>query len=527
MIKGMSHSIDTHSLPSSRGRIHGQGSEAVRWLAAIIENSDDAIVSKDLNGIISTWNEGARMLFGYTADDIVGKPITLLIPDDRMDEELEILARIQKGERIRHYETIRKRKDGSLVEISLTVSPIKNLDGKVIGASKIARDITASKRAQEALKQAREAAESANRAKDRFLAVLSHELRTPLTPVLMAATALESHPALPTFMRSDIEMIRRGVELETKLIDDLLDMSRIVSGKLQLRVDAVDLNLAIQQACDICRPQILEKQIRLHKTLAADAGFVSADPARLQQMLWNILRNAAKFTPAGGGIFVCTERMDDGLIRTTVRDTGVGIEPDFLPKVFNAFEQGQNHIGPEFGGLGLGLAICRALAEAHHGRILAGSDGAGKGSTFVLDLPLAPARAGTEGGKYSAKEDACAIAIRILVAEDHRDTAALLERILKASGYIVATAHTAEEALTLAKHDRFDILISDIGLSDSTGYELIRKLSEIHPIKGIAMSGYGMDEDIKRSLAAGFAEHLTKPVSVQTLEIAIRRVLCE
>jgi len=504
---------------------HRRAESARRQLAAIVESSDDAIVSKDLNGIIQTWNQGAQRLFGYTSEETVGNSINLLIPPELYDEEKEILRRIRQGDRIQHYETTRRCKDGRLVTVSLTVSPIRDREGRVTGASKIARDVTEWKLTEMALKAAKDAAESANRSKDHFLAVLSHELRTPLTPVLMTASALEMDPIVPAALRADMAMIRRNVELETKLIDDLLDLSRITSGKLALHVRSVDLNQTVREVCSICEPQVSEKKIDLKIDLDAYVGHVNADPARLQQVLWNILKNAIKFTPNGGTIQVTTAPHLPGKAQFSISDSGVGMDSQVLPKIFDAFEQGDEKITRQFGGLGLGLAITKALVELHEGKIRAESEGAGRGSTFTVEWPTSKVEKPVEGS--SNAERASGDSLRILVVEDHQDTAAMLARLLGVTGYQVTVANSAASALETAARQPFDLVVSDIGLPDSTGYDLMRGLRARHEIKGIAMSGYGMEEDIRKSLDAGFTEHLVKPVNLLSLEQAIRRIAAQ
>ena len=256
-----------------------KANDAIQRLAAIVESSEDAIISKDLNGTIMSWNRGAEQIFGYRADEAIGKPIMMLIPSDRHDEEREILRRIRAGERVDHYETIRQCKNGSLIDVSLTISPLKDREGMIIGASKIARNVTERKKVERELEHAKEVAEAASRAKDTFLAVLSHELRTPLTPILMTAAVRERDPDLTQAIQAEMAMIRRNVELETKLIDDLLDLSRITSGKLSLQMEVLDLNTAVNQVCDICRSQIQEKGIEL--SFALDARIAPVECRRV------------------------------------------------------------------------------------------------------------------------------------------------------------------------------------------------------------------------------------------------------
>lgn len=389
-------------------------------------------------------------------------------------------------------------------------------------------DITQKRLAQEELRSAKETAEAANEAKDRFLAVLSHELRTPLTPVLMTAAAREADPTLPSSIREDMVMIRRNVELETKLIDDLLDLSRITSGKLVLRTEAVDLNTAVKQVCSICLPQILEKNIRLHTRLLECSAWVLADPARLQQVLWNLLKNAAKFTPEDGEIQVRTLLSDEGRSQVVVSDNGIGIDPGLLPRIFDAFEQGEARITRQFGGLGLGLAISKALTELHGGTLAAASDGPGQGSVFTLSLPSETVvrHAPTQRPQVQDRTGGAVGGVRVLLAEDHEDTARILSMLLTRAGFKVSVTHSVAEAVRHAADQQVDVLVSDIGLPDGTGYELMRRLRQAHPhLLGVAMSGFGMDEDIRKSSAAGFGEHLVKPVDALRLQHAIERVL--
>lgn len=385
-------------------------------------------------------------------------------------------------------------------------------------------DITRRKQVESALDMAREQAEIASAAKDKFLAVLSHELRTPLTPVMMTIAALDMNPELPPVVRDDIAMIRRNVELEAKLIDDLLDLSRVTAGKLRLNLQAVDVNAAVQHAGETCRPFILERGIHLHCELPGESPFVKADPARLQQVLWNLLRNAAKFTPERGDIYVTVSVIDPQRVRVQVQDSGIGIAPDLLPKIFDAFEQGDVNVTRQFGGMGLGLAISKALVEMHHGTIRAESEGVHRGSLFTVELPAIPREVAAPPLAERADRNGNGKTLRVLVVEDHRDTAAVLARLLGASGYEVKTAHTAAAALQLAGMEPFDVIVSDIGLPDATGYELMKELKARYPIKGIAMSGYGMDEDLRKSREAGFSDHIVKPANVAQLERSIQRV---
>jgi PAS domain S-box-containing protein len=386
-------------------------------------------------------------------------------------------------------------------------------------------DITARRQAEQALKESKEAAESANAAKDRFLAILSHELRTPLTPVLMTAAAREHDPDLPHVLREEMTMIRRNVELETKLIDDLLDLSRITTGKLALRLESVDLNTIVRHVCGICRPQILEKEVLLRLELDPNAGLVRVDPARLQQILWNVVKNAAKFTPRGGWIHVRTHRIANERTCVRVADSGIGISPEVLPRIFDAFEQADEQIMRQFGGLGLGLAISKALAELHGGSITASSSGEGSGSTFVLELPVAREERSLKSVPSDFQPEPNPQSVRVLLVEDHPDTARVLAMLLRRAGFNVDTAVSVASALELANANAYDLLVSDLGLPDGSGYELMKRVRETRPIKGIAMSGFGMDRDVQKSLLAGFSEHVVKPVDIGQLQAAMRRAV--
>jgi CheY-like chemotaxis protein/nitrogen-specific signal transduction histidine kinase len=358
--------------------------------------------------------------------------------------------------------------------------------------------------------------------KDKFLAVLTHELRTPLTPVLLAASMLERNPSLPSDAKEAAAGIRRNVEMEAKLIDDLADLDRVVRGTLPLRLETADVHRLIGYGLHVAREEILAKRIWLRMDLRATRHAVRADPARLQQVLWTLIRNAVRFTPDGGTLIVRSRDEAGGTLRVEVQDTGVGIEAGELARIFDAFGEG-GRPGATGDPGGVGLAICKALVEMHGGRIRAESAGPGRGATFVLELPLEQVAAGAAGPAVGASDIARRLAI--LVVEDHASTAEMLATALTALGHDVATAASVGEANRAVAGRRFDLLISDVGLPDGSGLDLMEALRrEVPGAKGIALSGYGMEEDLRRSAAAGFAEHLTKPVAVGTLKEAIERV---
>jgi PAS domain S-box-containing protein len=462
------------------------------------------------------------------------------------DVKLAIAARqpaIARGEAYSVDLRLRRASDGAYRWHNFRVTPLRNEAGELFAWLGTASDI-------DELRGARDEAERAGRSKDEFLAALSHELRTPLTPVLLTAQVLERDPSVPEHVRADLRMIRRNVGIETRLIDDLLDLTRISRGKVQLHREAVDIHDIVAHAAETCRDDAYaQKQLALEQDFHAEQRFVSADPARLGQVFWNLLKNAVKFTPAGGSIRVRTWNPAPDRIAASVIDTGVGIDPAVLPLVFDAFEQGGANVTRQFGGLGLGLAICKAITELHGGTITAHSDGPGHGATFTVEFPTTepplpkPVEAPsaellhTLGGSTTtalALIDAPPVRLTpprgkaaILLVEDHESTGLVMRRLLTAVGYEVEWAATAAAAADLAGRRRFDLVVSDLGLPDGTGHDLMRELRQVHGLRGIALSGFGMDHDISRGRAAGFVRHLVKPVTVETLDAAIQQVLVQ
>jgi PAS domain S-box-containing protein len=402
--------------------------------------------------------------------------------------------------------------------------------GHPTGMVGVCTDVTDRARAQkdrelllERERAARAEVERASMAKDQFLAVLSHELRTPLTPVLLTATLLEQDQTIPEHAQADLRTIRENVQLEARLIDDLLDLTRIARGKLMLEVQTTELHALIQHAIEICSGGDSEK---IRASLSATSTFVRADPARIQQVFWNLLNNAVKFTPLGKSISVRTRNEGEFIVAEVV-DAGVGIDPELLPRLFNAFEQGDAVRERKIGGLGLGLAISKALVTAHGGSLAAYSAGAGKGATFTVRLPLVAAPTSSVSDSLQGPGAAGKTPrrpLRILLVEDHQTTLMVMERLLASKRHVVTTANSIASAMQAAEKERFDLVISDLGLPDGLGYDMMRWVHERYGTRGIAISGYGMDSDIEKSRAAGFAEHLVKPVDVMALEAAIARV---
>jgi PAS domain S-box-containing protein len=518
-----------------------------RRLAAIVDNSDDAIIGKDLNSIITSWNQGAERIFGYSAEEMIGTSIMRLIPLERQGEEEEILSCLKRGERFGHFETVRTTKEGRQLHISLTVSPIKDANGRVVGASKIARDITDRKLSEEALRKAQKAAEEANaerqrlleseraarseterasRMKDEFLATLSHELRTPLNAVLGWATALRAGHFLTEELEQGLETIERNARVQAQIIEDLLDMSRIISGKVRLDVQRVDLPAVVAEAIETVRVSASAKGVRLQTIIDPVNAPVTGDPNRLQQVFWNLLSNAIKFTPKGGRIQVLLERVDSH-VEVSIIDTGEGISPEFLPYIFDRFQQADASTTRRHGGLGLGLAIVKQLVELHGGSVRVKSSGTGKGATFIVSLPLTVLHPQEEPWErvhpQSKPRDLPSIPaislnnVSVLVIDDELDARNLLKLLLESAGAVVYLAQSAEQGMEHLLTKSVDVLICDIGMPDVDGYSLMRRIralddSQKSEVAAVALTAYARLEDRTEAMSAGFQNHLPKPV---------------
>ncbi len=508
-----------------------QAALAQMRLAAIVESSEDAIVGKNLSGYILSWNAGAERIFGYTAEEIIGRSILTVVPPELAHEEAEILRRLARGERIQNFETVRVRKGGERFSVSLTISPIKDEHGRVIGASKIARDITDRKRIEREREKllrreqaARSQAEEASRIKDEFLATISHELRAPLSAISGWAHLLGTASLKDSDRTHAVEAIQRGVQSQTQLINDLLDVSRIVAGKMRLDIRALKLVDIIEQAIDTVRPAADAKRVRLQIILDPSAEPLSGDSDRLQQVFWNLLSNAIKFTPAGGRVEVRSERINSH-IEVAVSDSGIGIRPEVLPFVFDRFRQADSTITRKFGGLGLGLAIVRHLVELHGGTVTADSRGEGQGTTFIVRLPAAvakhllldPNRVHPSAGGATPGGAPQLDGLRLLVVDDEPGTREIMEEILRRAGAEVRAAASAAETLEILDEWQPDVLLSDIGMPAMDGYGLIREIRARPASKGgrvpaAALTAYSRTEDRLRALSAGFQMHLPKPV---------------
>ncbi len=640
------------------------------YLAAIVESSDDAIIGKTLDGTITSWNRGAELIFGYSSEEALGQSIYLIIPDDRKDEEPLILERVRRGERVDHYETVRKRKDGQLINISVTVSPIRDEDGRIIGASKIARDITERERMDAALKEsesryrellqllpiavhvcdatgmirhfnqaatvlwgrepktndsterftgahklyypdgrpmpftehpvavvlrtgqpklnveicferpdgsrrtalasavplfnsegelsgainclqdvtqqklaeedrmmllerekeARNRAEEVSRHKDEFLATVSHELRTPLNSILGWARLLTDTQMDTRTSARAIETIERNARAQSQLIEDILDVSRAISGRLRLDVSTIDLIPHIEAAIDTVRPAAAAKGVRLQSILDPNSGPIAGDPQRIQQIVWNLLSNAVKFTPRDGRVQVRLQRIESQ-VDLTVSDSGLGIREEFLPYVFDRFRQADSSTSRKFGGLGLGLAIVRHLTELHGGTVRAESAGEGQGATFVVRLPVAIAHSAQTSstqwqGISGHKATPNLRDLRVLVLDDEPDAREIITLILEQCGAEVRSAASVGQALGLLDEWKAHVLVSDIGIPERDGYDFIREVRR----KGIdspaiALTAYARYEDRLRILGAGYQMHVSKPVDSEELPVVVASVV--
>ncbi|MBV8586192.1 MAG: PAS domain S-box protein [Verrucomicrobia bacterium] len=542
----LTHGQGVYGMWSFRSVTERESSDVVAHrLAAIVDNSTDAIVGKDLNGIVTSWNAGAERIFGYAADEMIGTSIMRLIPAERQAEEDMILNRIRSGIRVDHFETRRLTKSGREIHASITVSPIKDASGKVIGASKIARDVTERKLAEEAVQAARDIAEKANaerdrvlareraareeaerasRAKDEFLATLSHELRTPLNAILGWASLLRSARTEADVDRG-LEVIERNARAQSQIIDDLLDMSRIISGKVRLDVQPVDLIVLLRESVETVRAAAVARGIALRTEFDAPNAFFNGDANRLRQVFWNLLNNAIKFTAEGS---VCL-RLEQSKSQFKIRviDTGEGIAKEFLPSVFNRFQQADASTTRRHGGLGLGLAIVKQLVELHGGYVSAHSAGLGQGATFVVTLPHAglyrkQREAGGQAVSVPMPESRPLPAISLknvhaLIVEDEPDSAGLIKALLETNGATVCLASSAQEGLAELISQPFDVLICDIGMPEEDGYSLIKKVRELpehtkSSVAAVALTAYARLEDRTKAFRSGFQNHLSKPV---------------
>ena len=483
-----------------------------------------AIYMLDSTGTVMTWNSGAERIKQYNAEEIIGKNFACFYTAEDVAAE-KPQRNLREAARRGHIrdQGPRVRKDGSIFQAEIVLTVLRDRSGNVRGYSKVTRDITDQIRSRE-FEAEKIAAEKASKAKDDFLAALSHELRTPLTPALAAANYLASNASkLPSEFVEDLKIIKRNVRLQARLIDDLLDLTRITRGKLQLHLEPVDANAVVREAIEIANSAILSKKLKVSAELDAEKHHIRADSIRLQQIFWNLINNAVKFTPPGGQIAIRTYNVNSGHFRFEITDNGIGIERERLTSIFTPFEQADPTVSRQFGGLGLGLAISRHLIDLHHGRIEAESRGRSFGTTFKITLDTLPegaaeASADSTFPKHAQKQ------LRILLVEDHRDTRHALSRLLTHFGHQTSVADSRRQAIEMMASKQFDLVLCDIGLPDGTGYDVISKAKAEGPIKAVAITGFGTDEDIRRSKEAGFDFHLVKPVDFQELRTVLEQV---
>jgi PAS domain S-box-containing protein len=482
-------------------------------LAAIVESSDDAIISKTLDGIITSWNRGAERLFGHTAEEAIGQSIMILIPEDRHDEEEMILGRMRRGERIEHYETIRRTKDGRSIDISVTISPLRDEAGVVVGASKVARDITLQKRVQRELTEADER-------KNEFLALLAHELRNPLGPIRHAVKILRARTPNPEELQWATSIIDRQTEHMTRLVEDLLDVSRITRGTIELRHERVDIAAILKSSVEASHAMMERHHHQLRVTAPAQPLFVHGDTTRLVQVVTNLLDNAAKYTDPGGKVWLSGEREGD-MVVIRVKDTGIGIPSEVLPRIFDMFTQSTMSLERAQGGLGVGLALVERLVKMHGGTVTAHSAGAGQGSQFTIRLPLAPPQKTAPAENQDLVVEPGAHRCRVLVVDDNVDSVDSLGMLLRLLGHEVETASDGRSALVKADEFRPQVAILDIGLPKVNGYDLAKQIRErdwARDVVLVALTGWGQEQHRRRSEEAGFNYHLTKPVEFDVLQ---------
>lgn len=492
-------------------------------LGTTLASIGDCVIVTDPCGHISFMNAVAAALSGWGPSDAIGRPVKEIfqIINEHTREPVE--DPVEKV--IKHGVTVGLgnhnlliRKDGSEVPIDDSGAPIRSASGEFEGVVLVFRDFSVHKESERALREAKNAAESASAAKDKFLATLSHELRTPLTPVLATLNLWEMSESLPRDLRDDVLMMRRNVELEARIIDDLLDLTRIVRGMLTMLRERVDVHSLIKLLVDLTRGDAEAKHLRVTQEFSAKRHFVIADSGRLQQLLWNVLRNAINFTDARGAISIRTANEGEQLA-ISIQDSGIGMTPQTLTHLFTPFEQADHQRSRIYGGLGLGLSISRALAEMMGGTIEAESAGIGHGSTFVVRLNAVDEVAMNDGA--SKPVSAAHTRRRILVVEDHPDTALTLTRLLQVRGHQVRTASSAAAGMSEAVSGEFDLILCDIGLPDGTGYDVITEIRKTKSVPAVALTGFGMSSDMERATAAGFNAHLTKPVNFVKLESTI------
>lgn len=505
--------VDLSPLEDLRGRL--------RWMSAIVASTDDAIIGEDLQGIVTSWNAGAENLYGYTSQEAIGRHVSFLVPTHRHGEIDDYLQHVKNGESVRTLETVRLRRDGKLVHVSLTISAVRDASDRVIGISKIARDVTERVEVEAKLRdQAKQ--------RDLFLAMLSHELRNPLSAVLTASRLLSDQRVDAADPSRVVATIQRQSTMIASLLDDLLDVSRISLGKIELSLSVFNLVELIDSIRETTLPEIAAHQAQLHFDIQARNLLIKADWARMIQVHVNLIHNAAKYSPPGSPIFVCLSS-ENGFAVVTVRDQGAGIPADFLPRIFEPFVQSDETLDRSEGGLGVGLTLVKSLVELHQGTIDAFSDGRDRGSTFIVRIPLVnePSRTPTTDASSNHVDPGFAAADpprlspnRIVLVEDLEDNREMLQAVLELDGYQVTSFMDGEAGCEAIISHKPDVALIDIGLPGIDGYEVARRVrsdATCAHVRLIALTGYGQPSDVTNALAAGFDAHLVKPVDVAQL----------
>ena len=499
--------------------------DAQAQLAAIVNSTSDAIIGLDLTGLITTWNRGAEQLYGYSAAKMLGTPVMRLVPPELHEEHAQSLERVRRGRSVEAYETMRTRSDGRRFHVSLNVSPILDPQGRVVGASKIARDITLLVAARSMQQALTDQLQESDQRKNQFLATLSHELRNPLAPIRNASLILASPKLSPEQLKWSREIIHRQAQHMSRLLDDLLDIARVTHGKLSLQRSNTLLSTAIDAAIESVQPLRATKKHQLSVNLPAQSVELNADAVRLTQIFGNLLTNAMKYTAPGGRIELIGE-LKPGAVEVTVRDNGMGIAPEMLPKIFEMFTQASETKAYDQGGLGIGLALTKGLVELHGGSIRAKSQ-PGVGSEFTVTLPVAviPAAAIT-----SARQSASQLqkSLRILVVDDNHDAADSLALLLQSEGHTVASAYDGARALQSASVAPPHVALLDLGMPNMDGYQLARHIREHdwgRDIKLIALTGWGQEQDRRRTRAASFDAHLVKPVGLTEIRAVLHTLV--
>lgn len=497
-------------------------------LKVTLSSIGDCVMVTDKDGHITFMNPVAEQVTGWKLGEAKGRPtcevFRIINEHTRAPVENPVEKVMKHGVVVGlANHTVLIRKDGAEMPIDDSGAPIRDGSGEFCGVVLVFRDFSDRKQAEHDLRAAKEAAETANKAKDQFLAMLSHELRTPLTPVLATLNVWEASEDVPQALQPDVQMLRRSIEMEARIIDDLLDLTRIARGMLSFSPESTDVHVMLNFLVGLSQSEAQTKNLNIDLQLNAGRHHVHTDAARLQQVIWNILRNAIKFTDNGGNITISTTNDSTDNIDIAIADDGIGMTPETIAKLFVPFEQADPSRNRRYGGLGLGMAISNALVELLDGKLQATSLGLGKGSTFTVTFPTCdPARKAVDAPDTpSVTRDK----VRLLLLEDHPDTARALSRLLENRGYRTQTAPTVAAALEAVDQSEFDLLVCDLGLPDGTGMEFIEKVREQRKTPAIALTGFGMQQDVDRARQAGFDAHLTKPVSMQKLEATIWQLL--